>query len=1308
MSKKILRTVGKIAGVVAAVAMIGTGIGAALGGTMLLSIGGVSVAASAIAGAASLVSLGASLLTKPKSPKIGAANEERLQLSLDVRTPRKMAFGTTALGTDLRDQEFTGTDKEYLHRFVVVAAHKVQAIKQIWFDDQLAWTVAGGVQAPFSGYLTVTPVLEGGPGNAINISARLGSSRRFTGCAYVYFRFKLTGNSKKTESPFAQQVPTRITIIGDGIRCYDPRQDSTVPGGEGNHRADDQSTWTWGDHCHNTACQLATWLLGWRIQNPQSETWKLSVGAGIPPERIDWPSFVEGANLCDEDVALSAGGTEPRYRSGGLVDEDDGPLAILEAFKAAMNADLDDQDGLIRLTVFHNDLATPDADFTEADVQGEYLWHQTQPLNESFNVVRGNYVEPDTLYQPAPYLEAAVPSPDGIERVHPADFGLVQSRGQAERLAKQRLQRQLYGGEFRATFLASAWKVHKNTLVRLTFAPEGWVNKLFRVAEYEVRQDGLVPMVLREEHEDIYAWDAEESPAVVLAEPTEYLPGEAPIPQFLGTIEEGADVTGNHTSADTANVNGRPSTEVTGLIDAHTSALSQLDTDMAAAEAALAAAQADLAAAQAELDQAEADILAAQGDIANLFTASAETDSAVSAARAQAQAGLDQIAAALVQAQTDLAAQRAIMRDAGISVDPATGQVRLHAFDRSEERLNAVDIRLDAVDAEILLKASTTYVDQKISEAVLDPSQLAELDELYTRMATAELELDGLDAEVQLRATLIEVSAIEGRVTTAESDISALEGQIATKVDTTTFDALETRVDSAESTLSAIDGASITEAVRTARVLSSSADEQDAAGLSALLTGDAAKRDQVAAVAEARRELTAKIVDDVSAEASARQALAVRVGAAEASIVSESLARVAQDSVLAGQITVVSADLDDVSATVTTQGTAIASLESSYASLSSTVSTQGSTIASQGTAITNLQGNYASLSSTVTALGSDLDAVEASVTQNATAINNLDGDFASLSSTVSTLNSTVSTQGSAISTLQSSTASLQSTVSAQGTTVSEHSAAITALEGDVETMAARWAVVIDVNGRIVGRVKLDGSGETSSFDILADAFRVTDPDGGPAMTWQDGILWNRGATISIILGQDFGATSDLLLWAGPNPASAAAATKGDGVFWIDNAGNAFFGGFAGAQDAGTLTFSVRHDSPPSAGYLTMAGGVLTLIPSGTEVDLLAIPRAYGFGFGTGQNVSYRVKWQYSADKTTWTDVGSPSAVSTWLGDSGGVGTTQAGAPANATKTGLTAGVLAHFRPLYEITAGSALITGGRTFNLWVEGSADGS
>lgn len=65
-------------------------------------------------------------------------------------------------------------------------------------------------------------------------------------------------------------------------------------------------------------------------------------------------------------------------------------------------------------------------------------------------------------------------------------------------------------------------------------------------------------------------------------------------------------------------------------------------------------------------------------------------------------------------------------------------------------------------------------------------------------------------------------------------------------------------------------------------------------------------------------------------------------------------------------------------------------------------------------ALSTLSTQYASLSSTVSAQG-------ASITQNATAVSGLNGQFASLSSTVSSLSSSVSTQQSAITDLQGRT-----------------------------------------------------------------------------------------------------------------------------------------------------------------------------------------------------------------------------------------------------------------------------------------------
>ena len=268
--------------IIAAVAAIGSVIGGALGiGTLAAAAGSMlSIGIGALAISTAVV-VGNSLLSGKPKVQNSKENLERLRASIDPRTPRKSVVGKTALATDIRDEEFTDS-QTYFHRFIAVAAHKVHAIREIWFDDKLAWSVGGGVTSEFSGYLWVTPILEGNSGNAINISARMGTTRRYTGCAYVHLKYKLTGNSKKTDSPFAQSITTRITIRGDGAAIYDPRLDSTVAGGTGSHRANYQTTWAWDDDaCRNPALVLLFYLLGWEINS------KLAVGKGIPPARID-------------------------------------------------------------------------------------------------------------------------------------------------------------------------------------------------------------------------------------------------------------------------------------------------------------------------------------------------------------------------------------------------------------------------------------------------------------------------------------------------------------------------------------------------------------------------------------------------------------------------------------------------------------------------------------------------------------------------------------------------------------------------------------------------------------------------------------------------------------------------------------------------------------------------------------------------------------------------------------------------------------------------------------------------------------
>lgn len=287
------------------------------------------------------------------------------------------------------------------------------------------------------------------------------------------------------------------------------------------------------------------------------------------------------------------------------------------------------------------------------------------------------------------------------------------------------------------------------------------------------------------------------------------------------------------------------------------------------------------------------------------------------AAMRRAEDDIDQMARALATALDEASTTRATFRDAGFYVDAATGQIRIHAIEQTRERVSTAEIRLNAAEASINLRATTSYVNEAIALAVIDPSQVAELTDIFLRLGAAEVDIDGLNATVATLATVTELSLVAGRVTTAEQAIDALEGTISTKVDTTTFDLLATRVTNAETVLTAFgDSASIVNAVSAIRLIDIAQEGNAEADLRALLLGDESKREQVTALAAARQELTARIVDGDAAEAALRLALQVRVGAAEAALAAESVVRASADSALALQITQLTTSLTTATGTL--------------------------------------------------------------------------------------------------------------------------------------------------------------------------------------------------------------------------------------------------------------------------------------------------------------------------------------------------------------------------------------------------------
>ncbi len=530
----------KVLKIIAGVALIGLAV--VTGGGSLGFLGLAISKGTLIAVGASLALAGVSeALMGPQMPK---SQLGRLNVTLETTTPRKAVFGTTAMNLDLRYHEASGTDQEYIDYVIALAAHKVKSIDQIWFEEKLAWSATGGVTSTYAGYLTVNTITEGSASNyfTVNTGSKWGAAQRLTGCAQVKIRVKRSGNTKEAESPLLNGLPSRVTIIGDGALLYDPRKDSTVPGGSGTHRANDQTTWgnyTNADDTDNPALQLLWFLLGWRING------ELSIGCGVPANRIDLPSFITAANICDENVTLAIGGTQKRYRTSGTASDSDDRMGVINTFLSSMNGTLRDSGGKLSLTVIKNDLADYVLTFDENDVLDEFEWNQTRGLNETYTKVRGRYVDPsnNSLYQLVDYpeIEVAGGALDGIDRVMTLDLGYVEDGRRAQRIAKQVLQRNQYKGMFSATFTAKAQGCTVGDVVRLTFPALGWSNKLFRVVSQEIRFDGQVPLVLIEENAAIYAWDNDDSAPVSPNSPTVYNPLNNPILRAISDAEAIAD-----------------------------------------------------------------------------------------------------------------------------------------------------------------------------------------------------------------------------------------------------------------------------------------------------------------------------------------------------------------------------------------------------------------------------------------------------------------------------------------------------------------------------------------------------------------------------------------------------------------------------------------------------------------------------------------------------------------------------------------------------------------------------------------------
>ena len=155
---------------------------------------------------------------------------------------------------------------------------------------------------------------------AANPSSRWTANHTLTRTPYVIITLRYHANL------FSGALPT-FGFVWRGLKMYDWRLDSTVDGGSGSHRWNDQTTWEWTE---NPVVLAYNWRRGYWINGVKV------FGLGFSEVANDLSYFTAAANVADEDVYYpETDVTLARYAFGRQIGDDEDRLDVQREFEAA-------------------------------------------------------------------------------------------------------------------------------------------------------------------------------------------------------------------------------------------------------------------------------------------------------------------------------------------------------------------------------------------------------------------------------------------------------------------------------------------------------------------------------------------------------------------------------------------------------------------------------------------------------------------------------------------------------------------------------------------------------------------------------------------------------------------------------------------------------------------------------------------------------------------------------------------------------------------------------------------------------------
>lgn len=424
--------------------------------------------------------------------------QDRQQMATGSDTPRQFVYGNCRIGGQLDYWEPTGADSEFMHMIVVLAPHGLNAIKEVYFNDELAFDAAGVPTEAFTDLATIVKVAEPrltALPDAVAALEEWTEAHILNDHSYIYVKLKYDRDA------YSRGMPNISCVVEGKNDIYDPR---TLTSG----------------YTRNHALVVLD-----QLRNVN--------GFRVTDDEYLSQSFKDGADVCDEQFAAVTG-TEDRYTIDGTLSFSSSPLDNMVSLLKAGAANLNFDQGVFQYIAGTYVAPLVAHSFNESDLVGGIAFQSGASKADIINTAKGSFLDPTQDFEKVQYpfiKPSGYVTRDQEELTVEINAPFATSPAMARRLAKLQIEQSRFGIRAQLSLKMKAVELIAGDRISLNIARLGWVDKVFRVIPGGSSMSLVGGIELSLIGDDPSVWDWQEGEALELTPPPSLILPDAGINQ---------------------------------------------------------------------------------------------------------------------------------------------------------------------------------------------------------------------------------------------------------------------------------------------------------------------------------------------------------------------------------------------------------------------------------------------------------------------------------------------------------------------------------------------------------------------------------------------------------------------------------------------------------------------------------------------------------------------------------------------------------------------------------------------------------